>query len=455
MFDNNKKSLKSIVEENIENSNNNYDLDNEQNNLMDNYMNNITKLGGKKRNKLCIEKNDVSEMLSKYKTRKLSKNSDNNNYNENNDIDCNKVNLKNIHYDDNNLENCKESTNDNNFNIQNNKHTINLFNKEKDKLQANSVLNQQKIYYSLIGIRLLMQDILLISNTFPQTYNFNIFKNLLNSEDTNNLELKESNSLDKLQEKLIDSKNLLRELLLKIVTLTNKSYLLELLKKIILRENKNENMLNNQSIMTKKLIVYFKKVINTWYKNTMTVKKSNNLECNEYNIENFTDNIDNNIEKYYTNFRNKTNYITINNNLLFKDLYSNILGLSIKGKLSTNNDEIFNDIDFYNMLLNNFVSYNQVEDDDNNNNNMYNTLALLKKNQVNRNKNKLTSKLSKNKIIKYDTHEKIINFMIPEDNPNEFNGRDEFLQKLFNKKTVSFNADITKNNGLKVDIKII
>ena len=59
-------------------------------------------------------------------------------------------------------------------------------------------------------------------------------------------------------------------------------------------------------------------------------------------------------------------------------------------------------------------------------------------------KKKVDTKATKNRKIRYDKHEEIINFMVPENNNKEINGRNIIINSLFGTKKI--NVDIDNKN---------
>jgi protein AATF/BFR2 len=109
-------------------------------------------------------------------------------------------------------------------------------------------------------------------------------------------------------------------------------------------------------------------------------------------------------------------------------------------------NEIYNDIEFYNYLLKEFLINNSNELDNSNNvEDRYDlTMKYLMNKKLKKKKN-VDTKASKNRKIRYEKHEKLINFMTPQINDKEINGREIILNSLFgmnnknNKKTEIIN----------------
>ena len=118
--------------------------------------------------------------------------------------------------------------------------------------------------------------------------------------------------------------------------------------------------------------------------------------------------------------------------------------------------EIFNDNDFYNFLLKEFLLNNEKEIDDTNyvekkdeNGLVEGRYDLTMRYILNKNtkiKKKVDTKASKNRKIRYDKHEEIINFMVPAVNIKEISGRNIIINSLFGTKKLNINLDNNENN---------
>ena len=121
--------------------------------------------------------------------------------------------------------------------------------------------------------------------------------------------------------------------------------------------------------------------------------------------------------------------------------------------------EIFNDTDFYNFLLKEFLLNNEKEIDENNyeekideNGLVEGRYDLTMRYILNRNtkiKKNVDTKATKNRKIRYDKHEEIINFMVPENNDKEINGRNIIINSLFGTKKLNINMDNNNNDKEK------
>ena len=57
----------------------------------------------------------------------------------------------------------------------------------------------------------------------------------------------------------------------------------------------------------------------------------------------------------------------------------------------------------------------------------------------------MDTKATKNRKIRYDKHEEIINFMVPENNDKEINGRNIIINSLFGTKKLNINLENINN----------
>lgn len=290
-------------------------------------------------------------------------------------------------------------------------------NKNEDESKGKAVVSQQEIYYSLCGIRILLQEILNSSNKLPLSNQFEKF--IVKDK-------KEEGLIQKLDEVIEETEESLSILINKIIEKSKK--------KTIISKLKDKEECQKDKITIK----FSKKILNTWYKQTVTQAYRFTNKSNT--ITDFTENIDENINTYYDGFRDKTNRI--------KD---DIIGFKNDDKLKNKSNEIYDDADFYFMILNDFLKYNQKDDNLSNDDKdmLENTMNFLKQKREKSSKI-LNHKASKNRKLRYDKHEKIVNFMISQENLGLFEGRDEFLSKLFGRKT-SVLLLSTKNESLIKD----
>lgn len=269
---------------------------------------------------------------------------------------------------------------------------------------SRNIVKQQEIYYSFIGLRILFQDILNISVNLPDKSN--IEKNQINPKIVDNLELT-----------LLETENNMDKLLQAMVNKINKPLLSE-------KGIESSSGKPNSKFIKK----YSNKIIDSWYKKTINSLNSN--------VGSLTQNLEDGLHNYYLNYIKKSTYRLQITDSKLQDEKKNEL---IKQR--------YDDSDFYDILLKDFINFNsslnlENIDDANEVDNILQQETLLRlKNQKDRKSKICSSKLSKNRAINYQIHEKIKNFIAPEDYNDNFNGRKEILSKLFSIKW----SDIIEN----------
>jgi protein AATF/BFR2 len=188
-------------------------------------------------------------------------------------------------------------------------------------------------------------------------------------------------------------------------------------------------------------IWYRKTVVNQFQTNNKILKKlSNNNNFCEHILSSLENNM-NTLLKKTQKYNNSDN----NNQLLGRKRFS--------AEEYEYDKEIYNDTDFYNFLLKEFLLNNEKEIDENNyvekrdeNGLVEGRYDLTMKYILNRNtktKKQVNNKTTKNRKIRYDKHEEIINFMIPENNTKEISGRNIMINSLFG--TKKLNIDLNED----------
>lgn len=187
-------------------------------------------------------------------------------------------------------------------------------------------------------------------------------------------------------------------------------------------------------------------VFNIWHKKTLAYDSNNRKQRFGENLNLF--NFSENITKYLDlNFKKILLKYKINNN----DNYQNKQNNDIQNLNSQNAVYQYQDDEFYNSLLKDIIS----EKDENSIENTYNNDSrydytynyLLNRSQKTKNKN-VDTKASKNRKLRFEAHEKIINFMIPVENLNIHVGRDAFIKSIFG---LNKNQFITEQYKSKVE----
>ena len=189
-------------------------------------------------------------------------------------------------------------------------------------------------------------------------------------------------------------------------------------------------------------IWYRKTVVNQFQTNNKVLKKLSNND-------NYCEHILSSVEKNLDTLKKKTQ--KYNNTDL------NLLG---RKRLSAEeyeyDKEIFNDNDFYNFLLKEFLLNNEKEIDETNytekkdkNGLVEGRYDLTMRYILNKNsklKKNVDTKASKNRKIRYDKHEEIINFMVPMLNTKEISGRNIIVNSFFGTKKLNINLDNNNEN---------
>ncbi len=333
----------------------------------------------------------------------------------------------------------------------------------KDEIRkAKNIINQKELYETFVGIRIALQNLLSDINTLPTYKNLSNFLSL-SSQETKNLYSKVKNNLN---QTIFDSIQFHKEFLKKQSYPTSEQFdgvleLEKILKKY--QKNNNENNMeineeeeeekNNQNkqlnIIHNNLFKIDQKIMNIWYRKTVVNQfQTNNKVLKKLsNNDNFCEHILTSVEKNIDTLIKKTQ--KYNNSDL------NLLG---RKRLSAEeyeyDKEIFNDNDFYNFLLKEFLLNNEKEIDDSKyvekkdeNGLVEGRYDLTMRYILNRNtklKKNVDTKATKNRKIRYDKHEEIINFMVPQNNDKQINGRNIMINSLFGTKKLNVDLDNNK-----------
>lgn len=301
--------------------------------------------------------------------------------------------------------------------------------------KGKSVTNQKTMFEFFIGLRISIQKIITSINTLPQGLSYSKYTDAANS---NNLKLtildfvKLISTLLNLQKVMILKGNYVQKL--------NETYsfdissvfdgLLNTLQNIYTEIEANnysdksafDRLIHDVSILFDKILSISEKVFNIWYRKTLVYSYKSNNKLLKILNNNFSEHIKKNVESNYDDLRQKTKK---------KNPTDRILGKKTK-LISEYDDEIYNDNDFYNYLLKEFIS-NQSDSNKDDPQNRYDlTLQYLAKKNANNKKNKnVDTKASKNRKLKFEKHEKLINFMVPFANLNINSGRDAIVRSIF------------------------
>ena len=331
----------------------------------------------------------------------------------------------------------------------------------KDEIRkAKNIINQKELYETFVGIRIALQNLLSDVNSLPSYINFSKFLSL-SSPETKTLYSKVKNNIN---QTFLDSILFHKEFLIKqsypsseqfnpIVEFEKIIKKIEKNKDLDIKENiEEENNMNKQlNIIHNNLFKIDQKIMNIWYRKTVVnqFQTNNKILKKLSNNDNFCEHILSSVEKNMDTLKKKTQ--KYNNNDI------NLLG---RKRLSAEeyeyDKEIFNDNDFYNFLLKEFLLNNEKEIDDTNyvekkdeNGLVEGRYDLTMRYILNKNtkiKKNVDTKASKNRKIRYDKHEEIINFMVPAVNIKEISGRNIIINSLFGTKKLNINLDNNENN---------
>ena len=214
----------------------------------------------------------------------------------------------------------------------------------------------------------------------------------------------------------------------------------------------SSNTINYDEIIAlhNELSIINEKVVNIWYRKSQINTYKNSNKILKVLNDDFCKHILNGVEQNYAHIRNNT--MKVNNEQL--------LGRKRRNESEYDYDkEIYNDVDFYNFILKEFLLSNESDVDgsgvfgnDDGSNNRYDLTMKYLMNRQKKVKKNVDTKASKNRKIRYDKHEKIINFMVPQVNVEEANGRDLIVASLFGMKkkrkddVANDNNDIIEND---------
>ena len=204
------------------------------------------------------------------------------------------------------------------------------------------------------------------------------------------------------------------------------------------------------------------KIMNIWYRKTVI----NQFQTNNKIIKKLSNN-DNFCEHVLSSVENNMNTL-LKKTQKYNNANDNNIQLLGRKRLSAEeyeyDKEIFNDNDFYNFLLKEFLLNNEKEIDENNyvekrdeNGLVEGRYDLTMRYILNRNtkiKKNVDTKATKNRKIRYDKHEEIINFMVPENNDKEISGRNIIINSLFGTKKMNIDVDNKENEEKRENEKI-
>ena len=424
---------------------------------------NILLRNKKKKIKQDLENYDqIQKELKKYTGKKISYNDLQNNseeeedemeYEENEEESNDyKPNILNIENEENNEE--KEISLQEKMEKQDEKYLKTLSKITKDEIRkSKNIINQKELYETFVGIRIALQNLLSDINTLPTYLNFSHFLNLSSKEVKESYKKLKNNLYSTFLDTLLFHKEFLKKQNYPKSDQFNPVSELEKL----LNNKDNININENLNKIHNNLFKIDQKIMNIWYRKTVVnqFQTNNKLIKKLANNDNFCEHILSSVENNISTLLKKTQKYNNDNN-------TQLLG---RKRLSAEeyeyDKEIFNDIDFYNFLLKEFLLNNEKEIDENNyqekideNGLVEGRYDLTMKYILNRNtkiKKKVDTKATKNRKIRYDKHEEIINFMVPENNEKEITGRNIIINSLFG--TKKMNIENNKENEEKIETK--
>lgn len=317
----------------------------------------------------------------------------------------------------------------------------------KDEIRkAKNIINQKELYESFVGICIAFQNLLLDINSLPSYKNFSEFLDLSPKETKESYQILKKN----IQTTFFDVLLFHEEFLKKQSYPSSDQFnpVLELNK--LIKNKENINSIKNLDKIHNNLLKIDQKIMNIWYRKTVVnqFQTNNKILKKLSNNNNFCEHILSSLENNMNTLLKKTqkyNNSDNNNQLLGRKRFS--------AEEYEYDKEIYNDTDFYNFLLKEFLLNNEKEIDDNNyvekrdeNGLVEGRYDLTMKYILNRNtktKKQVNNKTTKNRKIRYDKHEEIINFMIPENNTKEISGRNIMINSLFG--TKKLNIDLNED----------
>ena len=319
----------------------------------------------------------------------------------------------------------------------------------KDEIRkAKNIINQKELYETFVGIRIALQNLLADVNSLPTYKNFSQFLNL-SSNETKELYNKLKTNINST---FIDTITFHKEFLKKQSYPSSDQFnpVLELDKLLKKTEDKSQNINEYLAKIHNNLFKIDQKIMNIWYRKTVVnqFQMNNKILKKLSNNDNFCEHILSSVENNMNTLLKKTQ--KYNN----QDNNNQLLGRKRQSAEDYEYDkETFNDSDFYNFLLKEFLLNNEKEIDENNytekideNGLVEGRYDLTMRYILNRNtkiKKNVDTKATKNRKIRYDKHEEIINFMVPEINDKQISGRNIMINSLFG--TKKLNVDLENN----------
>lgn len=302
--------------------------------------------------------------------------------------------------------------------------------------KAKNVENQKNTYDFFIGIRISLQKLLNDVNTLPFYITLPKFINEETSKTYNHSIL----SIQKLQQNLL----ILHK---KILSKSNLHIPNEITSLI-------SSLPSHNPIESTSTLLYFhsslsalsEKITNIWYRKSLVNSFKNNNKILKILNDDFCQHIKTNVTSNFNAIRKKTQKIT----------GDTFLGRKREYQAEEYDKEIYNDLEFYNFLLKEFLINNEkdIAQNTGENENRYDLTMQYILNKNKKNKKNVDTKASKNRKIRYNKHEQLINFMVPQVNFSEISGRDIIVTSLFGAKKKKKN-DFDENQTIDDEIEII
>ena len=401
----------------------------------------------------------------------MEENEDDDNYNEKENIEKEEDdnNMKpNILNDDDNKEKEseesvdeeKEMTLQEKMEKQDEQYLKTLSKVTKDEIRkAKNIINQKELYETFVGIRIALQNLLSDINSLPTSKNFSKFLELSSKETQDLYQKLKLNVNSTFYDTIIFHKEFLKKQNYPKSEQFNP--VLELEKLLKKKEDFNE-MDEQLNKIHNNLFKIDQKIMNIWYRKTVV----NQFQTNNKIIKKLSNN-DNFCEHVLSSVENNMNTL-LKKTQKYNNANDNNIQLLGRKRLSAEeyeyDKEIFNDNDFYNFLLKEFLLNNEKEIDENNyvekrdeNGLVEGRYDLTMRYILNRNtkiKKNVDTKATKNRKIRYDKHEEIINFMVPENNDKEIIGRNIIINSLFGTKKMNIDVDNKENEEKRENEKI-
>jgi protein AATF/BFR2 len=422
----------------IESLVNNQTYNNEEN-LDEDFDDEITKIEQEKYKSFPAKKIDsIQKEMQKYKSKKVNwDKKENDNFGEESledEFDISRED-ENISDDQNDQVDTKENYQEEEFEFdkdnldkQDEEYLKKISNFTPNEIKkGKNVTNQKNLFEFFINIRISLQKIIIQINSLPKG---SILLNYIDDSNPDVVRL----TLQDLLGLLYNFVAFQKEIIVKNNYFEASSYSINILSEVeeilhTISEYKKdlvdanipkvslvEEILNLLHPFTEKLISISEKIINIWYRKTQvySYKSSTGNKLMKILSNNFCEHLKTNLKNNYESLRKKT------------------MKKTFESQEEEFDESIYNDSEFYNYLLKEFISNKEeFEGVDNSSSRMDLTLQYL----LNRNKQKSAkgcdTKASKNRKIRFDKHEKLINFMVPLTNHMMNPGRQEIIKSIF------------------------